>query len=167
MLGCCLMLLCLAVAAVGQGTGQLQKKIVGAWRLVSVEGELPGVRGFYDHPTGLIVYDASGTMSVQIANRGARKKFARGLAAGTEAERARAFSSYFSYYGTYAVDDAAWTVTHDVEDSSYPDLRGRKEVRWVEFQGEDRMVLMPLEDGKGGTVARKDATYRLMWERVK
>lgn len=147
--------------------GQLAKKIVGAWRLVSVEGQPPGLPGFYDHPTGLIVYDSAGTMSVQIANRGGRRRFAGGLAAGTQAEKAAAFDSYFSYYGTYTVDDAAGTVTHDVQDSSYPDLRGRRHVRWVEFQGKDRMVLIPREDGKGGTVVRKDATYRLYWERVK
>jgi hypothetical protein len=161
------MLFCLAVAAIGQRMEQPQKKIVGVWRLVSVEGVLPGMPGFYDRPTGLMVYDASGTMSVQIANRSARKKFAQGLAAGTAEEKAEAFSTYFSYYGTYTVDAAAGTVTHHVEDSSYPDLRGRKEIRWLEFQGEDRMVLMPLEDGNGGTVARKDATYKLVWERVK
>jgi hypothetical protein len=106
-------------------------------------------------------------MSVQIANRGGRKSFAGGLAAGTREEKAAAFDSYFSYYGTYTVDDAAGTVTHDVQDSSYPDLRGRHQVRWVEFQGKDRMVLVPCEDGKGGAVLRKDATYRLYWERVK
>jgi hypothetical protein len=160
---------CLGVSgALSQGTrGELAKKIVGAWRLVAVEGQPPGLPGFYDHATGLIVYDPSGTMSVQIANRGGRKSFAGGLAAGTREEKAAAFDSYFSYYGTYTVDDAAGTVTHDVQDSSYPDLRGRHQVRWVEFQGKDRMVLIPREDGKGGAVVRKDATYRLFWERVK
>ena len=160
---------CLGVSgAAPQGQkGQLAKRIVGAWRLVSVEGQPPGLPGFYDRPTGLIVYDSSGTMSVQIANRGGRRRFAGGLAAGTEQEKARAFDSYFSYYGTYTVDDAEETVTHHVEDSSYPDLRGRNHVRWVEFQGNDRMALIPREDGKGGVLARKDATYRLYWERVR
>ena len=150
-IACCVVIFCLGVAgAVAQSRNvPLAKKIVGAWRLVAVEGQPPGLPGFYDHPTGLIVYDPSGTMSVQIANRGGRKKFAGGLAAGTQAEKAAAFDSYFSYYGTYAVDEAAGTVTHDVQDSSYPDLRGRHHVRWVEFQGSDRMVLIPREDGKG------------------
>lgn len=171
-IACCVVIFCLGVSgAAPQGAqatkGQLAKKIVGAWRLVSVEGQPPGLPGFYDHPTGLIVYDSSGMMSVQIANRGGRKRFAAGLAAGTEAEKAAAFDSYFSYYGTYSVDEAAGTVTHDVQDSSYPDLRERHHVRWVEFQGDDRMVLIPREDGKGGAVVRKDTTYRLYWERVK
>lgn len=168
-IACWVMIFCLGVSgALAQGQkGLLAKKVVGAWRLVSVEGQPPGLPGFYDHPTGLIVYDPSGTMSVQIANRTGRGKFAGGLGAGTQAEKAAAFDSYFSYYGTYTVDEAAGTITHHVEDSSYPDLRGRDHVRWVEFRGNDRMVLIPREDGKGGAIARKDATYRLYWERVK
>ena len=109
------MILCLGASgplARGQ-KGPLAKRIVGAWRLVSVEGQPRNWR-FYDHPTGLIVYDASGTMSVQIANRTGRRKFAGGLAAGTQAEKAAAFDSYFSYYGTYTVEEAAGTVTHHV-----------------------------------------------------
>jgi hypothetical protein len=78
-----------------------------------------------------------------------------------------AFDSYFSYYGTYSIDEAAGTITHHVVDSSYPDLQGRDHVRWVEFEGNDRMVLTPQEDGKGGAVTRKAATYRLYWERVR
>jgi len=28
-------------------------------------------------------------------------------------------------------------------------------------------LLIPIEDGKGGVLARKDATYKLLWERLK
>lgn len=172
LVACCVVIFSLGVSgAVAQGSqtakGPLAKKIVGAWRLVAVEGLPPGLPGFYDHPTGVIVYDSSGTISVQIANRGGRERFAGGLAAGTQAEKAAAFDSYFSYYGRYTVDEAGGTVSHDVQGSSYPDLQGRQHVRWVEFQGDDRMVLIPRDDGKGGSVARKNATYRLYWERMR
>jgi hypothetical protein len=106
-------------------------------------------------------------MSVQIANKAGRRGFTRGLTAGTATEKDAAFDSYFSYYGTYTVDDSKGTVTHHVEDSSYPDLRGRAHVRWAEVQGNDRLVLIPQENGKGGVVARKGATYRLIWERIR
>jgi hypothetical protein len=90
-IGFCVMILCLGVSgALAQGQkALLAKKIVGAWRLVSVEGQPPGLPAFYDHPTGLIVYDPSGTMSVQIANRSGRKKFAGGLGAGARRKRRR------------------------------------------------------------------------------
>jgi hypothetical protein len=85
------MIFCLGVSgALAQGQkALLAKKIVGAWRLVSVEGQPPGLPAFYDHPTGLIVYDPSGTMSVQIANRSGRKRFGEGLGKGSQLERLR------------------------------------------------------------------------------
>jgi hypothetical protein len=82
-------------------------------------------------------------------------------------EKAAAFDSYGAYYGTYTVDAKAETVTHHIEDGLNPALRGRNNVRWFEFRGADRLVLIATEDGKGGTVARKDATYKLVWERIK
>jgi len=143
------------------------KRLVGAWRLVSVEGTSPVFHMKYDHPRGLIIYDASGRMSVQNANVSDRKPFVKGPAAGTVEEKAAAFDSYGGYYGTYTVDTKAGTVTHHIEDGTNPGLRGRDNVRWYEFQGKDRVVLIATEDGNGGTVARKDATYKLTWERIK
>jgi len=43
----------------------------------------------------------------------------------------------------------------------------RDSVRWYEFQGNDRVVLIPTEDGKGGTIAQKEATHKLTWEHIK
>ncbi|HTV07942.1 MAG TPA: lipocalin-like domain-containing protein [Candidatus Aquilonibacter sp.] len=166
-LTCCLLLFVAGGTSRTPHSHLLRDKLSGAWRLVTVEGQPPGLPGFYVHPSGLLVYGSSGTMSVQIANRSGRKGFAGGLTAGTAAEKKADFDSYFSYYGTYTVDDAAGTVTHHIQDSSYPDLRGRSEVRWAELEGNDRLVLIPQEDGRGGVVARKDARYRLIWERIR
>ena len=65
------------------------------------------------------------------------------------------------------MDTAAATVTHHIADHSYPGFQGRNNVRWFEFQGANRLVLIPTEDGKGGSIQRKDATYKLTWERVR
>jgi hypothetical protein len=48
------------------------KKLVGAWLLVSVEGTDATFHFAYDHPTGIITYDRSGWMAVQIDVKGAR-----------------------------------------------------------------------------------------------
>jgi len=58
-------------------------------------------------------------------------------------------------------------VTHHIEDYSVPGRRGTTNVRWFEFRGDDRVVLIPVEDGQGGVIARKDATYKLLWQRIK
>src|SRR5450432_605241 len=148
----------------------LAKRFAGAWRLVSVDGNPPGLAGFYDRPTGMIVYLASGRMAVQIAAKAGRKPFApfnQGRLSATPEEKAAAFDSYLAYYGTYTVDGQAGTVTHHIEDYSVPGRRGTANIRWFEFRGDDHLVLIPVEDGKGGVIARKDATYKLFWERIK
>jgi hypothetical protein len=162
-----LLFLCLASNPTAQSPDDPANRLVGAWRLVSVEGTSPIFKFVFDHPHGIIVYDASGRMAVQQANLGDRKPFAKGPAAGTREEKAAAFDSYGAYYGTYTVDAKAGTITHHIEDGLNPALRGRDNVRWFEFQGNDRVVLIPMEADKGGVIARRDATYRLTWERIK
>jgi hypothetical protein len=160
------LLFCLTLSAHPQ-QNEVANKLLGAWRLVSVEGISPVRHIPYDHPTGLIIYDKSGWMSVQIAIKGERKPFANGLGSGTQEEKATAFDTYFSYYGPYIIDLKAQTITHHIKGYSYPTNAGIYNVRWFEFQGNDRLILIPTEDGKGGTIDRKNATYKLVWERIK
>jgi hypothetical protein len=167
-LTCLTILLGLAAVSGIPQQNQIANRFAGAWRLVSVEGHPPGLPGFYDRPTGMIVYLASGQMIVQIAAKADRQPFApfnQGRLSATPEAKAAAFDSYLAYYGTYTVDGQAGTVTHHIEDYSVPGRRGTANVRWFEFRG-DRLVLIPVEDGKGGMIARKDATYKLLWERI-
>jgi hypothetical protein len=142
-------------------------RFVGAWRLVSVEGTDATFHFAFDHPTGIITYDRSGWMTVQIDVKGVRKPFVNGPAFGTGAEKVAAFDNYIAYYGTYTLDLKAQIVTHHLEDATPPNWRGVNNVRWFEFQGNDRLLLIPSEDGKGGVIDRKNATYKLLWERIK
>ena len=134
--------------------------------MLSVEGTDATFNFTYDHPTGIIIYDRSGWMSVQVDTKGARKPFVKGAGGGTSAEKVEAFDNYIAYYGTYTLDLKEQTVTHHLEDASPPNWRGVDNVRWFEFQGDDRLILIPREDGKGGVIDRKDATYKLLWERI-
>jgi lipocalin-like protein len=165
-----LILFCLAATSAAPRPEELMKKFVGAWRLVSIEGNPPGRSGVYDRPTGLLMYDPSGRVSVQIVLRADRKSFApytKGLLGATVDEKAAAFDSYAAYFGTYAVDAKAGTVTHHLEDNLVPGRRETDNVRWFEFQGDDRLFLIPMEDGQGGVISRRDAAYKLLWERIK
>ena len=51
--------------------------------------------------------------------------------------------------------------TH-LEGYSYPSGRDRNNVRWFEFHGNDHLLFIPREDGNGGVVDRKNATYKLL-----
>jgi hypothetical protein len=143
------------------------KKFAGAWRLVSVEGNDATFHFASDHPRGVIIYDRSGWMSVQIDMKGTRTPFANGPAGGTPEEKVYAFDNYIAYYGTYTVELEAQTVTHHLEDASQPNWRGAENVRWFELQDDDHLLLIPREDGKGGVIERKNATYKLLWERIR
>jgi hypothetical protein len=162
-----LLLACVSLISAQPRQDNVAERLAGAWRLVSVEGTDPTFHFAFDHPTGVIIYDRSGWMSVQIDIKGTRKPFPEGPAGGTSEEKATAFNNYIAYYGTYTLDLKAHTVTHHLQDASWPNSRGVNNVRWFEFQGNDRLLLIPREDGKGGVIDRKNATFKLLWERIK
>jgi hypothetical protein len=165
-----LILFCLASVPAAPQQDDFAKKFVGAWRLTSIEGNPPGLPGIYDRPSGLIIYSASGRVSAQIVAKADRKPFAafnQGRVSATTEDKAAAFDSYVAYYGTYTVDAKAGTVTHHLEGALIPGREGINNVRWFEFRGDDRLLLVPIEDGKGGVLSRKDAKYKLLWERIK
>jgi hypothetical protein len=139
-----------------QSRSESAKPFIGMWRLVSIvdlKGEVLPERG--RHPTGFIVYDASGDMSAQIMPDTTRPKYA--AAGPTPEEAKRALTGYTAYFGTYRVDNSAHTVTHHRLGSINPGDVGGDAVRRYEFIGTDRVVLTPLE-GSG---------RQLTWERVK
>jgi len=68
----------------------LQKKFVGSWKLVSIEG--PNQQPIRGKPFGMIMYDNTGHMAVQIV-RGERPAFPSPAKA-TDNERAQAYSTY-------------------------------------------------------------------------
>jgi hypothetical protein len=162
-----LLLSCASVLSAAPPQNDTAGKLVGAWRLVSIQGTDATFHFAYDHPTGILIYDRSGWMSVQIAIKGQRKPFVNGPAGGTGEEKAAAFDSYVTYYGPWTLDLKEQTVTHHIADSTSPNWRGHDNVRWFEFQGNNRLVLIPREDGNGGVIDRKNATFKLLWERIK
>ena len=124
-----LLLACVSLLSAQPRRDNVAQKLVGAWRLVSVEVTDHTFHFAYDHPTGVIIYDRSGWMSVQIDIRGTRKPFVNGPAGGTSEEKVAAFDNYIAYYGTYTLDLKAQTVTHHLEDASPPNWRGVNNVR--------------------------------------
>jgi hypothetical protein len=135
----------------GYRPSEVAKRLHGAWRYVeaTLDGKPPPGRGT---GKGLIYYDPSGMMVVQVAPDRERNK------AGSEPtpeEAKNALTGYIAYFGTYTIDEAARTVTHHRQGSVQPgdvaDL-----VRGYEFEGDDRLILQP-----------PGSTYRVVWERIK
>jgi hypothetical protein len=136
----------------------LQKKFVGSWRLISQEGVYP------TDVSGIIMYDETGHMSVQIMRRD-RPPFPNALQKATEQEKAGAFDTYTAYYGTYTFEPENGIVIHHLEGSLRPPQIGQDNIRYFELNG-NRLTLRIANDGKGGRLARKDTTGHVTWEKI-
>jgi hypothetical protein len=141
-----------------------ERRFVGSWRLVSIEsrrpnGEVvPRTGPLGADRIGLIAYDSTGHMGVQITAR-ERPRFAGTQPTGEEA--LEALRSYVAYFGTYTVDEAAQTVTHHTVGNVNPNIE-RDRVRHFEFSG-DRLTLIPPPSKTNGELR----TTRLTWERIR
>jgi hypothetical protein len=132
--------------------GEAAKRIVGLWRLVAMTsgGNVNPERGA--RATGMILYDATGHMTVQIMPDRPRKPWSGPQP--TPEEALDTVVGYSAYFGTYRIDEQARTVTHvregGIQPGPLPDL-----VRRIEFQGGNRLILRP--------VTTKSET---VWERI-
>src|SRR5229473_8644288 len=102
----------------------LQRKFVGSWKLISIEGPNQTRNG---KPFGMIMYDSTGHMSVHIV-RGDRPPFPDGRAKATDKEKAVAFDTYTAYYGTYTFDPENRIVIHHLEGSLSPGQIGQDNI---------------------------------------
>jgi hypothetical protein len=143
-------------------------RFVGAWRLVTVEtlranGEV--IYPFYGkHPEGLLIYDRSGWMSVQIVSDPKpavpRESSRESFMAAPASEKVVAINGYYAYYGTWTVDAAKSTITHHIQESLYPGERGESGERRFSFEG-NRVTLLAKAHEMG-----EDHQRRLVWERM-
>ena len=102
---------------------------------------------------GLIYYDETGHMAVQIMPDRLRPKYAG--AEPTPDEAKAAITGYTAYFGTYTIDERTHTVTHHRLGNINPGALGDF-VRRYEFASSDRLILRRIE-----------STNELTWERIK
>ena len=122
------------------GSSEIAQRFFGAWRYLGskIDGQ---PRTDRTDPRGIIIYDPSGHMAVQIMP-------------GRHEQATAPASTFICYFGTWSIDENARTVTHHREG----DLRADGEidaVRQYEFVG-DRLILRPV--GKD---------QEITWERIK
>ena len=123
---------------------RLTSALVGAWKLVSWEirtadGGLSWPMG--KSPAGMLTYDDSGRVSVQIMQPNTQGALA--------------------YFGTYIVDDMKGTVTHHVEASSLPDQVGTDLVGTLRLNGLNLTITSANKSAEGKAVSTVLAWQRL------
>ncbi len=133
--------------------------LVGTWKLVSWEVTQPNSTIHYPYGKdviGYLTYTADGYMSAEIMDPDRQQSdpnFRLETATAQtlpDADRARAYSSYLSYCGTYTVEGGV--VTHHVKAGLIPSWTGSEQVRPYRFE-HGRLI---IEVGH----------QRLTWERA-
>lgn len=145
--------------------------LLGTWKLLSVETLRPNGEASHEwmgrHPAGLIVYDATGHVSLHIM-RDPRPGFAPGHSCcipertATPEEIGAAYEGYYAYFGTFDVDERDGAVIHHVQGSLWPREVGRDYRRRVELL-DGRLTLTTPPFPWGG----EQRVNRLTWERVR
>jgi Lipocalin-like domain len=164
----CSLALALSQTHLAQPASPLGERLIGAWRLIGLEtlrsnGEV--IYPFYGrHPEGLLIYDRSGWMSVQIVADPKPKvplsDSREGFLAAPATEKASAIDGYYAYFGTWTVDPSGQTVTHHIQESLCPGERGEDGVRRLSLD-RNRLTLVAKAHEMG-----EDHERRLVWERV-
>jgi hypothetical protein len=151
----------------GIGSAAEAPPLVGTWKLVSIEerradGELVTPLDYGPDPIGLLIYDATGHISVHAMRRGRTKLPSDDVHLASPEQAKAAFTGYNAYFGTYEVDQKQGIVIHHVQGSLIPNWEGGDQRRKFELHG-DRLILIPPEIQAAG----EKRTRRLTWERVK
>jgi hypothetical protein len=123
------------------------ERFVGVWELEEIEDEdfLEGKRGGrpavgFERPVGLLIYLASGEMSVNFA--GASRIHFQKEFFPTPSELAAAGAAYGGYAGRWEVDDPRHEVLHHVETAFVPNRIGRTIRRSYSFSEDLSLLLL-------------------------
>ncbi len=136
--------------------------LVGTWLLESIVDTLSdGSQAYWmgPHPTGAIIYSASGHMSVQFMRdpRPALPEVAataedRAKLAGADPFRALGapelrdvLGGYYAYFGRYQVSPEGDAITHFVETSLRPNEVGVSYQRAIRIEGDRLFISLPAE----------------------
>jgi hypothetical protein len=93
----------------------MRERVIGTWRVVAIEDWTPAgelTKPFGDRPTGYLMYDQSGRMSVQL----------QATCPDSTQRNAMACNGYSAYFGRFTVDDAMGVIVHHVEGALQPML---------------------------------------------
>ncbi len=112
----------------------LEKAIIGTWKLVSIEqersGEVQPDEWMGKKPIGIIMYDSNGYMSVQFMRDPQEKGFDR----------------YYAYFGTYKIEPKEGTegmagvVEHHMQGSLMPQEVGQIYMRTFKISGNTLII---------------------------
>jgi hypothetical protein len=136
--------------------------LVGTWKLVSITIERDGKKtDFYGpNPQGQVIFDPNDRFSDIITRSDVPKFASNNREAGTPEENKAAVQGSIAFFGTYAVDESAKTLTLHIETCSFPNWNGIDQKRTFDISGDELHITNPTSST--GTGANQQ-----VWKRAK
>ena len=142
---------------------KIGNKILGSWKLINwvYETENGKIADFYGKdPQGLLVFLESGYMSVNVYQNNRTKFNSKALNSGSIEEKAKSFSTFTAYYGTY-IETRPGVLETSVEGALIPDWLGSTQIRYAEIKNNIlKLSTPPIPTNNGLKV------FKLTWEKV-
>jgi Lipocalin-like domain len=132
------------------------ESFIGAWRLVAFEEVRPDGEVVYPYgkdAVGLLIYDSSGRMSVQIMKRDRAPFLSTDWQSVPAEEIKKTIEGFTAFFGTYEVEEENRIVIHRVEGHVLPESVGKVLRRQFAFSG-DVLTLKPSPN------------RRVIWQRI-
>jgi hypothetical protein len=126
---------------------RIRDRLVGAWRLVSLENQGPDGKIARIECCGMFVFTRDGHMSVQVMRQEAETQ-------SPAASDQYSHGGYEATYGTYKIDEGNHTFTIHVEGALVRSLVGKDLPRSFEFSGKQLIVKS----------TRPEEHWRVAWE---
>jgi hypothetical protein len=127
-------------------------KLVGTWKITSFEDRPANGPVKYPYgktPVGLLIYDSTGHMSIQIMKLPHPKVASGDEEEITNEEKLALFGAYEAYFGTYQVDWVRHVVTHNVQGHLKDVYAETPQERPFELNG-DHLSLTPRWEANDG-----------------
>jgi hypothetical protein len=118
----------------GSSVGVLKQKLIGAWRMVSMEEEgSDGAMTRHTERSGMLIYTADGHVSVQVMYPESE--------IGTSANADYQLGGYEASFGSYEINEQTGVVTNHYEASLVRKLIGKPLPRIMQFTSDGRLTL--------------------------
>ncbi len=140
-------------------------QLVGTWTLVSIYIEAPDgskFNPFGADPTGILVMDGNGHISVQLIGSDIPKFASKNRLDGTPEENKAVVQKTLCYFGTYSFNDADRALNIHIESSSYPNWSGTDQKRFLTLTGDEMNWTNPT-----ASTGESGFTGHTAWKRAK
>jgi hypothetical protein len=140
-------------------------RLVGTWMLASIYVEGPDgskFDAFGANPTGILIMDGNGHISVQFIGSGLPKLASNDRLEGTPEENKAVMQGILCYFGTYSVIDTDRSLNIHIENSSFPNWKGADQKRFLTLTEDEMKWINPT-----ATTGGPGFTGHTVWKRAK